>query len=251
MNNKGFAPIVLLVVSAGVAVIVFMPIPYFRGHVTCEMGASCPPNQLRWTPSLYDRLRYSIGSHSEGGQRACSLEAMLCPDGSSVGRTAPNCEFAACPTPNTQTDGDSELTTYTSSNLSLSFRYPSKLLPYVIESHSENSNGNVLTYNTYWSSSEDENLADNQYLSLHLFSVDKQEKISSSLPPIVSADGVKGSLYFAELPGDYSENPQAYASCYWAYWPKVTLSFCSANKVLLKSHKQDFDKMLSSFKFSI
>lgn len=29
--------------------------------------------------------------------RMCTLEAKLCPDGSSVGRTGPNCEFAACP----------------------------------------------------------------------------------------------------------------------------------------------------------
>lgn len=28
---------------------------------------------------------------------ACTLEAKLCPDGSYVGRTGPNCEFAACP----------------------------------------------------------------------------------------------------------------------------------------------------------
>lgn len=30
---------------------------------------------------------------------ACTQEAKLCPDGSSVGRTGPNCEFAPCPTP--------------------------------------------------------------------------------------------------------------------------------------------------------
>ena len=28
---------------------------------------------------------------------ACTMEARLCPDGSSVGRSGPNCEFAACP----------------------------------------------------------------------------------------------------------------------------------------------------------
>lgn len=28
---------------------------------------------------------------------ACTQEAKLCPDGSAVGRTLPNCEFAACP----------------------------------------------------------------------------------------------------------------------------------------------------------
>jgi len=27
----------------------------------------------------------------------CTLEAKICPDGSSVGRTGPNCEFAPCP----------------------------------------------------------------------------------------------------------------------------------------------------------
>ncbi|GEM_PF-687409 len=29
---------------------------------------------------------------------ACTMEAKLCPDGSAVGRTGPNCEFAPCPT---------------------------------------------------------------------------------------------------------------------------------------------------------
>ncbi len=29
--------------------------------------------------------------------KACTLEAKVCPDGSSVGRTGPNCEFAQCP----------------------------------------------------------------------------------------------------------------------------------------------------------
>ena len=29
--------------------------------------------------------------------RACTEEAKICPDGSAVGRTAPNCEFALCP----------------------------------------------------------------------------------------------------------------------------------------------------------
>lgn len=29
--------------------------------------------------------------------RACTMEAKLCPDGSYVGRSGPNCEFAACP----------------------------------------------------------------------------------------------------------------------------------------------------------
>lgn len=40
-----------------------------------------------------------IGNVSGGGgsRAACTMEAKLCPDGSAVGRTGPNCEFAPCP----------------------------------------------------------------------------------------------------------------------------------------------------------
>ncbi|KND50140.1 MAG: hypothetical protein AB203_04125 [Parcubacteria bacterium C7867-008] len=37
-----------------------------------------------------------------GGEKACTLEAKICPDGSGVGRTGPNCEFAACALPNAE-----------------------------------------------------------------------------------------------------------------------------------------------------
>ena len=30
-------------------------------------------------------------------QKACTLEAKICPDGTGVGRSGPNCEFASCP----------------------------------------------------------------------------------------------------------------------------------------------------------
>jgi hypothetical protein len=34
------------------------------------------------------------------GMTACTMEARICPDGSSVGRTGPDCSFAACAFPN-------------------------------------------------------------------------------------------------------------------------------------------------------
>lgn len=37
------------------------------------------------------------GVTPRGGMQACTMEAMVCPDGSSVGRTGPNCAFAPCP----------------------------------------------------------------------------------------------------------------------------------------------------------
>lgn len=38
------------------------------------------------------------------GGVVCTQEAMQCPDGSYVGRTGPNCEFAACPIMNVELD---------------------------------------------------------------------------------------------------------------------------------------------------
>lgn len=37
------------------------------------------------------------GDASEEGPVFCTMEAKICPDGSAVGRTGPNCEFAPCP----------------------------------------------------------------------------------------------------------------------------------------------------------
>jgi len=37
------------------------------------------------------------GTIDGNGPRPCTLEAKICPDGSAVGRTGPNCEFAPCP----------------------------------------------------------------------------------------------------------------------------------------------------------
>ncbi|MDD2934847.1 MAG: hypothetical protein PHX25_00005, partial [Candidatus Pacebacteria bacterium] len=41
-------------------------------------------------------------------QRSCTLEAKICPDGSSVGRQGPNCEFAECPESSDSDDDSSE-----------------------------------------------------------------------------------------------------------------------------------------------
>ena len=38
-----------------------------------------------------------IFKKSSPGVVACTMEAKICPDGSAVGRTGPNCEFALCP----------------------------------------------------------------------------------------------------------------------------------------------------------
>ncbi len=45
----------------------------------------------------------------------CTMEAKICPDGSSVGRTGPNCEFAECP------ESSAEWSTFTNGNYSVSY----------------------------------------------------------------------------------------------------------------------------------
>ncbi|MEO5927355.1 MAG: hypothetical protein ABIO72_01500 [Patescibacteria group bacterium] len=76
---------------------------------------------------------------------ACTMEAKICPDGSSVGRTGPKCEFAACPAApsgNTGSNGNTTSTgavppagdtstaswkTMTSTTTGITFKYPEQL----------------------------------------------------------------------------------------------------------------------------
>lgn len=44
--------------------------------------------------------KYSEKSNNQNQPTACSQEAKICPDGSSVARTGANCEFAECPSQN-------------------------------------------------------------------------------------------------------------------------------------------------------
>ena|SRR3989338_7345120 len=56
-------------------------------------------------------------------QQACTEEAKLCPDGSSVGRTGLNCEFAECPAPSSS-DETGNWKVYTIPRISFSMKYP-------------------------------------------------------------------------------------------------------------------------------
>jgi hypothetical protein len=46
---------------------------------------------------IYNPTPTEVGD-TKGGV-VCTMEAKLCPDGSYVGRTGPNCEFSPCPIP--------------------------------------------------------------------------------------------------------------------------------------------------------
>jgi hypothetical protein len=70
-NQKGFVNIVLIVA----VVVLFAAAAYF----------------------VINKQILKNGNDDQNNNGACTDEAMQCPDGSFVGRTGPNCEFAQCP----------------------------------------------------------------------------------------------------------------------------------------------------------
>lgn len=46
---------------------------------------------------------FSFNQNYRNRTVACTLEVKICPDGSSVGRIGPRCEFAPCPNASTST----------------------------------------------------------------------------------------------------------------------------------------------------
>ncbi len=64
-------------------------------------------------------------SKNQNKQMGCTTEAKICPNGSSVGRTGPKCEFSACPKAPTPTpDPTANWITYTHPSLPFSLKYP-------------------------------------------------------------------------------------------------------------------------------
>jgi len=45
---------------------------------------------------FYWQNKISVSNNQQPEQKACTMEAKLCADGSSVGRSGPNCEFTSC-----------------------------------------------------------------------------------------------------------------------------------------------------------
>jgi len=63
----------------------------------------------------------------EPGQAACTLEAKQCPDGSYVGRSGPNCEFAACPEVKSEVKSIEGWKTMIDQKNGVTFQYPASL----------------------------------------------------------------------------------------------------------------------------
>lgn len=75
--------------SKGLALGLFITLPFF----TFLGGIWYGENFTR--AQLLEHFSNTFASNSS--PQACTEDAYICPDGSSVGRTGPNCSFAPCP----------------------------------------------------------------------------------------------------------------------------------------------------------
>lgn len=99
MNQKGFAPILIVVLIAVASV---------GGLLIYQQSRS------QSTPSPSPEAIY------------CTKDAKLCPDGTSVGRVGPTCEFAPCPTPyeSTSSAETANWKIYIDTYSGIEFKYP-------------------------------------------------------------------------------------------------------------------------------
>jgi hypothetical protein len=141
MNTRGIVWLPLLIIIVSALLVAMVGYAFFT-----ELGTD---SSNTTNTSLLNR----------GTGVICTMEARSCPDGSSVGRIPPNCEFAACPNANTNSAANinsavntnsatntnsvvnsnsstntntavvdpSDWKTYTNSEYGLTFQYPSTL----------------------------------------------------------------------------------------------------------------------------
>lgn len=76
--QKGFTPMLILIIIIVISAVAAGGYFFVRSHT---------PKSPTQTPSVVSQKL-----------KACTEEAKICPNGSSVGRIGPNCEFALCPT---------------------------------------------------------------------------------------------------------------------------------------------------------
>src|SRR3989344_848455 len=79
----------------GAVAVLTVLLPFAANALTVEDIQAQIANLLAQITQLQEQLKQLQGD--DGSPVACTMEAKICPDATSIGRTGPKCEFAACP----------------------------------------------------------------------------------------------------------------------------------------------------------
>src|SRR3990167_2271393 len=79
----------------GAVAVISVLLPFAANALTVEDIQAQIANLLAQITQLQEQLKQLQGD--DGSPVACTMEAKICPDATSIGRTGPKCEFAACP----------------------------------------------------------------------------------------------------------------------------------------------------------
>ncbi len=103
-NNTAANTVLLLIatLTTFVLVVLLFILIQKKTQTSIEPIQTVPtPRVTKLTPTLFVSPPVATSSstpEATSSGRICTQEVKTCPDGTSVGRTGPNCEFAPCPT---------------------------------------------------------------------------------------------------------------------------------------------------------
>jgi len=197
-----------------------------------------------------------VGVLTKQQEKACTTEAKICPDGSTVGRTGPNCEFAPCPTQAVQNE-TANWKTYTHNALNFSLQYPPTwqiaatsepvvvaLMPKMLKA----TNGQFIKLLWY----ENKNLLDPEAFYEEL---EKNNYSGDPISPFRQEEPIIKKLQSGEVVY-YFDKIYCVATCRMAVWAykDAIYEFVDHTKGFATNHQQlvrdsDFDLILSTFRF--
>lgn len=95
-SNKNGGMMKVLLITMGILLILALS---FAAYMYVVIPTNATPSSISENISEpYLPPNIETDTPTEGNiESVCTMDAKVCPDGSSVGRQGPNCEFAACP----------------------------------------------------------------------------------------------------------------------------------------------------------
>ncbi|HTK03726.1 MAG TPA: hypothetical protein VL401_03105 [Alphaproteobacteria bacterium] len=182
--------------------------------------------------------------------QACTEEAKICEDGSSVGRSGPNCEFAECPAVSATPDPTADWKTYTNNQLGFEFKSPNLLKPSDI-SGSVTVSGKI--YQTKQFTEEDSQaMSDTVVRAIYNWTRPEVDPYGTSIFSQQTVNGNVWNVAYTENiphdPGCFSASAQTLTSDKKNTIEITVYETCPSDLTLKKS-LNELNQILSTFKF--